>query len=100
MNEIESLVKNFLSIARERVYLAIAFSTILVVLGVIAANILIGLCVLIVFHSVEMFIVNKSFQSHFADLPKFSKALEILDGISLGLFLVYFIIIFTCAVFL
>ena len=96
MNNIEPLVNNFISIARERLFILVVFAVIVVGLKLAPKEVFFILCANISLHAVQMFLVNKSFQSQFIEQPKFTKLLEILDGWSLALFLVaIFLILFS-----
>ena len=100
MKEIEALVKNFVSIARERT-LILAFSILILVhFNLVPAIFFTLLLPFVALHGVQMFMANKSFQAHFAEKEKFSKSLEIIDRISLGAFLAILFTLFIFVVFL
>jgi hypothetical protein len=100
MNEIESLVKNFISIARERLLILFLFFVLAIAFDLVPESLLLVLLVNVMLHAGQMYLVNKSFQSHFTRTPRFGQILEILDAIALGLFFISLLIILIFAVFL
>jgi len=97
MQEIESLVNNFVSIARERVFILAIIIFSLVHFDLAPAVFLTAIVPFLMLHSVQMFMVNKSFQANFAEQPdKFNKIIEIIDRVALGVFLA---IMFTMFIF-
>jgi hypothetical protein len=81
IEKIEPLVKNFVSIARERIIAVFLFSFVLIHLKLVPKTAIAFVGVLLIIHGVQMYFVNIAFQSLIEGKQKHDK---IIDALNLG----------------